>query len=224
MLMRSRSRDQCVQMLMRLLSVAVGMLSPRNLRVSDEWYTRFRVSWEPVSSPVQGYRLIYSPKGEGLADAGAVSPTKRSSFCVSVSRQGPTHQPLCWWRQLIHAHQPAAWNHLRRQSPGSVHHRHQRAAHRGGHHAYAPLGRFVALVRIKGSLNLWCVWSLQFTWTWPISRPTASATTSSASSGVLTGRPRRTASNCTRRTVSPLSFHFLVSTSFKVVTSWNDDV
>ncbi|XP_035986482.1 collagen alpha-1(XII) chain isoform X6 [Fundulus heteroclitus] len=42
----------------------VGMLSPRNLRISDEWYTRFRVSWEPVSAPVQGYRVIYSPKGK----------------------------------------------------------------------------------------------------------------------------------------------------------------
>ncbi|XP_049446985.1 collagen alpha-1(XII) chain isoform X1 [Epinephelus fuscoguttatus] len=41
----------------------VGMLSPRNLRVSDEWYTRFRVAWDPVSAPVQGYRLIYAPAG-----------------------------------------------------------------------------------------------------------------------------------------------------------------
>ncbi|XP_047429514.1 collagen alpha-1(XII) chain-like [Mugil cephalus] len=41
----------------------VGMLSPRNLRVSDEWYTRFRVSWEAVAAPVQGYKLIYSPEG-----------------------------------------------------------------------------------------------------------------------------------------------------------------
>ncbi|XP_058469849.1 collagen alpha-1(XII) chain isoform X2 [Solea solea] len=41
----------------------VGLLSPRNLRVSDEWYTRFRVSWDPVSAPVQGYKLIYSPAG-----------------------------------------------------------------------------------------------------------------------------------------------------------------
>uniref|UniRef100_A0A3Q1FWL3 Collagen alpha-1(XII) chain n=1 Tax=Acanthochromis polyacanthus TaxID=80966 RepID=A0A3Q1FWL3_9TELE len=39
----------------------LGMSSPRNLRVSDEWYTRFRVAWEPVLAPVQGYRLIYSP-------------------------------------------------------------------------------------------------------------------------------------------------------------------
>ncbi|XP_047184536.1 collagen alpha-1(XII) chain isoform X3 [Scophthalmus maximus] len=41
----------------------VGLLSPRNLRVSDEWYTRFRVSWDPVSAPVQGYKLMYSPQG-----------------------------------------------------------------------------------------------------------------------------------------------------------------
>uniref|UniRef100_A0A3B4YI22 Collagen type XII alpha 1 chain n=1 Tax=Seriola lalandi dorsalis TaxID=1841481 RepID=A0A3B4YI22_SERLL len=41
----------------------VGLLSPRNLRVSDEWYTRFRVAWDPVGAPVQGYRLIYSPEG-----------------------------------------------------------------------------------------------------------------------------------------------------------------
>ncbi|KAK2855870.1 hypothetical protein Q5P01_004605 [Channa striata] len=41
----------------------VGLLSPRNLRVSDEWYTRFRVAWDPVAAPVQGYRLTYSPAG-----------------------------------------------------------------------------------------------------------------------------------------------------------------
>ncbi|XP_051264915.1 collagen alpha-1(XII) chain isoform X3 [Dicentrarchus labrax] len=45
----------------------VGLLSPRNLRVSDEWYTRFRVAWEPVAAPVQGYRLIYSPAGSTTA-------------------------------------------------------------------------------------------------------------------------------------------------------------
>ncbi|XP_028252836.1 collagen alpha-1(XII) chain isoform X3 [Parambassis ranga] len=41
----------------------VGMLSPRNLRVLDEWYTRFRVAWDAVPAPVEGYRLIYSPAG-----------------------------------------------------------------------------------------------------------------------------------------------------------------
>lgn len=47
-----------------LLCVTVALLSPRNLRVSDEWYTRFRVAWDPVSAPVEGYRLSYSPAGE----------------------------------------------------------------------------------------------------------------------------------------------------------------
>ncbi|KAM8725153.1 collagen alpha-1(XII) chain isoform 2-T3 [Acanthopagrus schlegelii] len=41
----------------------VGLLSPRNLRISDEWYTRFRVAWDPVAAPVQGYRLTYTPTG-----------------------------------------------------------------------------------------------------------------------------------------------------------------
>ncbi|KAL7379726.1 hypothetical protein ABVT39_004851 [Epinephelus coioides] len=41
----------------------VGMLGPRNLRVSDEWYTRFRVSWDPAPSRVNGYKIIYKPEG-----------------------------------------------------------------------------------------------------------------------------------------------------------------
>uniref|UniRef100_A0A8C8FYT6 Collagen alpha-1(XII) chain n=1 Tax=Oncorhynchus tshawytscha TaxID=74940 RepID=A0A8C8FYT6_ONCTS len=38
----------------------VGLLEPRNLRVSDEWYTRFRVAWDPSTSPVLGYKLVYT--------------------------------------------------------------------------------------------------------------------------------------------------------------------
>ncbi|XP_034431804.1 collagen alpha-1(XII) chain isoform X3 [Hippoglossus hippoglossus] len=41
----------------------VGMLGPRNLRVSDEWYTRFRVAWDAAPSRVTGYKLIYQPEG-----------------------------------------------------------------------------------------------------------------------------------------------------------------
>uniref|UniRef100_A0A3B4AB57 Uncharacterized protein n=1 Tax=Periophthalmus magnuspinnatus TaxID=409849 RepID=A0A3B4AB57_9GOBI len=41
-----------------------GMLGPRNLRVSDEWYTRFRVSWDPAPSRVTGYKLIYQPESD----------------------------------------------------------------------------------------------------------------------------------------------------------------
>lgn len=42
---------------------AVGMLGPRNLRVSDEWYTRFRVAWDAAPSRVNGYKLVYQPEG-----------------------------------------------------------------------------------------------------------------------------------------------------------------
>ncbi|XDV42634.1 hypothetical protein PO909_011260 [Leuciscus waleckii] len=41
----------------------LGLLEPRNLRVSDEWYTRFRVSWDPVPVRVNGYKLVYTPVG-----------------------------------------------------------------------------------------------------------------------------------------------------------------
>ena len=47
-----------------LVPSAVGLLEPRNLRVSDEWYTRFRVAWDPVAAPVLGYKLVYQPTGE----------------------------------------------------------------------------------------------------------------------------------------------------------------
>ncbi|XP_075058737.1 collagen alpha-1(XII) chain isoform X1 [Mixophyes fleayi] len=39
----------------------VGLLAPKNLQVSDEWYTRFRVSWDRAASPVLGYKLVYQP-------------------------------------------------------------------------------------------------------------------------------------------------------------------
>ncbi|XP_043922855.1 collagen alpha-1(XIV) chain isoform X2 [Protopterus annectens] len=35
--------------------------APRNLRISDEWYNRFRLSWDPPPSPTVGYRVVYKP-------------------------------------------------------------------------------------------------------------------------------------------------------------------
>ncbi|XP_075405438.1 collagen alpha-1(XIV) chain isoform X2 [Tenrec ecaudatus] len=34
---------------------------PKNLQVSEEWYNRLRISWDPPSSPVKGYRIVYKP-------------------------------------------------------------------------------------------------------------------------------------------------------------------
>ncbi|XP_066534099.1 collagen alpha-1(XII) chain isoform X2 [Hoplias malabaricus] len=46
----------------------LGLLEPQNLRISDEWYTRFRVAWDPAPAPVMGYKLVYQPtdKDESL--------------------------------------------------------------------------------------------------------------------------------------------------------------
>ncbi|KAG9268607.1 collagen alpha-1(XII) chain-like isoform X2 [Astyanax mexicanus] len=41
----------------------LGLLGPRNLRVSDEWYTRFRVSWDAAPARVNGYKLAYAVEG-----------------------------------------------------------------------------------------------------------------------------------------------------------------
>ncbi|XP_057195961.1 collagen alpha-1(XIV) chain isoform X2 [Triplophysa rosa] len=34
---------------------------PSNLRVSDEWYNRFRITWDAPQFPTMGYRVIYQP-------------------------------------------------------------------------------------------------------------------------------------------------------------------
>ncbi|KFP75574.1 Collagen alpha-1(XII) chain, partial [Acanthisitta chloris] len=41
----------------------VGLLPPQNMYITDEWYTRFRVSWDPSPSPVLGYKIVYKPVG-----------------------------------------------------------------------------------------------------------------------------------------------------------------
>ncbi|XP_041104554.1 collagen alpha-1(XIV) chain-like isoform X4 [Polyodon spathula] len=35
--------------------------APSNLRVSDEWYNRFRITWDTPPSPTMGYRIVYQP-------------------------------------------------------------------------------------------------------------------------------------------------------------------
>ncbi|XP_040287934.1 collagen alpha-1(XIV) chain isoform X1 [Bufo bufo] len=34
---------------------------PRNLRVSDEWYNKLRITWDPPPSSTLGYRIVYRP-------------------------------------------------------------------------------------------------------------------------------------------------------------------
>lgn len=37
------------------------LASPQDLRVSEEWYDRFRITWTPAPFPTLGYRVIYKP-------------------------------------------------------------------------------------------------------------------------------------------------------------------
>uniref|UniRef100_A0A803TLQ8 Collagen alpha-1(XIV) chain n=1 Tax=Anolis carolinensis TaxID=28377 RepID=A0A803TLQ8_ANOCA len=37
------------------------LFAPQNLRVSDEWYNRLRISWDAPPSPTMGYRIVYKP-------------------------------------------------------------------------------------------------------------------------------------------------------------------
>lgn len=93
-----------------VLFPTVGMLGPRNLRVSDEWYTRFRVSWDPAPSRVNGYKLIYQPEGTDEFFWGYkwnVENNTKSFFkniIMSLYRLWRVLRGACWRRH----HPPAA--------------------------------------------------------------------------------------------------------------------
>ncbi|XP_016896657.1 collagen alpha-1(XIV) chain isoform X2 [Cynoglossus semilaevis] len=44
-----------------LMGRTLPLSAPRNLRVSEEWYNRFRISWDAPPSPTMGYRVVYQP-------------------------------------------------------------------------------------------------------------------------------------------------------------------
>uniref|UniRef100_A0A8C9UWQ6 Collagen type XIV alpha 1 chain n=1 Tax=Scleropages formosus TaxID=113540 RepID=A0A8C9UWQ6_SCLFO len=46
---------------MSRVSRTLPLIAPKNLRVSDEWYNRFRITWDTPPSPTMGYRIVYQP-------------------------------------------------------------------------------------------------------------------------------------------------------------------
>ncbi|XP_078718860.1 collagen alpha-1(XIV) chain-like isoform X1 [Lampetra fluviatilis] len=48
-------------------SVAAGHAPPNNFHVVDEWYNRFRITWDPPTTPPMGYRIVYQPVEGGQA-------------------------------------------------------------------------------------------------------------------------------------------------------------
>ncbi|KAM9552623.1 collagen alpha-1(XII) chain-like isoform 6-T6 [Salvelinus alpinus] len=69
----------------------VGLLEPRNLRVSDEWYTRFRVAWDPSPSPVLGYKLVYTPAEEDQSKSLDVFVGDVTSYTLQNLLPGTTY-------------------------------------------------------------------------------------------------------------------------------------
>ncbi|XP_013999581.2 collagen alpha-1(XII) chain isoform X8 [Salmo salar] len=69
----------------------VGLLEPLSLRVSDEWYTRFRVAWDPSPSPVLGYKLVYTPAEEDQSKSLDVFVGDVTSYTLQNLLPGTTY-------------------------------------------------------------------------------------------------------------------------------------
>ncbi|XP_038600848.1 collagen alpha-1(XIV) chain isoform X2 [Tachyglossus aculeatus] len=39
----------------------LSLFAPRNLQILEEWYNRFRVTWDPPPTPTTGYKVVYKP-------------------------------------------------------------------------------------------------------------------------------------------------------------------
>ncbi|XP_010780514.1 collagen alpha-1(XIV) chain-like [Notothenia coriiceps] len=79
------------------------LLSPGNLRVSEEWYNRFRVTWDPPQSPTTGYRIVYQPiyvpgpvletvVGEDVNSKMLLNLLSGTEYSVQVTASYPTGQ------------------------------------------------------------------------------------------------------------------------------------
>ncbi|CAB1342756.1 unnamed protein product, partial [Coregonus sp. 'balchen'] len=69
----------------------VGLLEPLSLRISDEWYTRFRVAWDPSPSPVLGYKLVYTPAEEDQSKSLDVFVGDVTSYTLQNLLPGTTY-------------------------------------------------------------------------------------------------------------------------------------
>ncbi|TRY54520.1 hypothetical protein DNTS_033389 [Danionella cerebrum] len=53
--------QESIELSMSTYGTTLPLSGPSNLRVSEEWYNRFRVSWDAPPFPTMGYRVIYQP-------------------------------------------------------------------------------------------------------------------------------------------------------------------
>lgn len=74
------------------------MLGPRNLRVSDEWYTRFKVSWDAAPSRVNGYKLVYQPEGENDS---SLTISRSGVLVLSTTLSSRLQALMSPWRRML---------------------------------------------------------------------------------------------------------------------------
>uniref|UniRef100_H3CK63 Collagen, type XIV, alpha 1b n=1 Tax=Tetraodon nigroviridis TaxID=99883 RepID=H3CK63_TETNG len=90
-----------------LMERTLPLSAPENLQVSEEWYNRFRISWDAPPSPTLGYRIIYQPHsppgaaletfvGEGVTSMLLVNVLSGTEYIVTVtaSYSSGASQPL----------------------------------------------------------------------------------------------------------------------------------
>lgn len=123
---------------------SVPLTAPKNLRVSEEWYNRFRISWDVPPSPTMGYRIVYQPvSGECQTWAQTGVKCTKVHRSVSVWSTGVSisliYSPgfssrsgsgdLRGGRREHHADlEPAQWDGLQREGHRVLHHRLQRGS------------------------------------------------------------------------------------------------
>uniref|UniRef100_A0A8C5H1R4 Collagen, type XIV, alpha 1a n=1 Tax=Gouania willdenowi TaxID=441366 RepID=A0A8C5H1R4_GOUWI len=66
------------------LGSTLPLFAPENVRVSEEWYNRFKITWDPPPSPTLGYRIVYQPV------YGKCARTHTCTFMVIFFCQGQT--------------------------------------------------------------------------------------------------------------------------------------
>ncbi|KAH0617470.1 hypothetical protein JD844_015746 [Phrynosoma platyrhinos] len=74
------------------------LFAPENLRVSDEWYNRLRISWDAPPSPTMGYRIVYKPVNMylGVTNLGAYQV-----HMTSICAQWQLHRHATAYRIVI---------------------------------------------------------------------------------------------------------------------------
>uniref|UniRef100_A0A8C6LDC3 Collagen, type XIV, alpha 1a n=1 Tax=Nothobranchius furzeri TaxID=105023 RepID=A0A8C6LDC3_NOTFU len=90
------------------------LLTAENLRVSEESYNRFRVSWDPPQAPTVGYRIVYQPVyargsvlettvGEDVNSILLLNLLSGTEYNVQVTASYPAGQsePMAYLQRLI---------------------------------------------------------------------------------------------------------------------------